>query len=59
MKMKNMLIVSIATNVVLLSALAYIQTLERDPNDVPPIIYLINHADSESISAAVDAAAFP
>lgn len=59
MKMKNILIVSLATNVVLLSALAYIQSLDINPEEVPPIIYLINRADPASISAAVEAAAFP
>lgn len=58
MKMKKILIVSLAANVVLLSALAYIQSLEINPDDVPPIIYLINRADPDSISAAVEAAAF-
>lgn len=59
MKMKNILIVSLATNVVLLSALAYIQSLDINPEEVPPIIYLINRADPETISAAVEAVAFP
>jgi hypothetical protein len=44
---------------VLLSALAYIQSLDINPEEVPPIIYLIDRADSETISAAVEAAAFP
>lgn len=59
MKMKNVLIVSLAVNVVLLSTLAYIQTLEINPDRVPPIIYLINKSDPASISAAVEAAAIP
>jgi hypothetical protein len=59
MKMKNILIVSLATNVVLLSALAYIQSLEINSDEVPPVIYLINRADPDSISAAVDAVALP
>jgi len=59
MKMKNLLIVSLATNVVLLSALAYIQSLEINPEEVPPIIYLINQANPDSISAAIEAAAIP
>ena len=59
MKMKNILIVSIATNVVLLSALAYIQSLEINPDEVPPIIYLINQSNPDSISAAIEAAAIP
>jgi len=59
MKMKNILIVSLATNVVLLSVLAYIQSLEIHPDEVPPIIYLINQANPESIAAAIEAAAIP
>lgn len=58
MKMKNILIVSLATNVVLLSTLAYIQSLEINPEEVPPIIYLINQANPDSISAAVEAVTF-
>lgn len=59
MKMKNILVVSLAANVVLLSTLAYIQSLEINPEEVPPIIYLINQANnSDSISAAVEAATF-
>lgn len=58
MKTKNILILSLATNVVLLSALAYIQGQDIDPGRVPPIIYLIDRADSETVSAAVEAARF-
>ena len=59
MKMKNILIVSLVTNVVLLSTLAYIQSLEINPDEVPPIIYLINQSNPDSISAAIEAAAIP
>jgi hypothetical protein len=56
MKIKNILIISLAVNVVLLGALGYINTLEVNPSKVPPIIYLVNKSNPESMALAIKAA---
>jgi hypothetical protein len=56
MKMKNILIVSLATNAILLSALAYIQSQSIDLKSTPSIIYFINRSDPESVGTAIKAA---
>ena len=56
MKAKTVLIISLATNLVLLSTLAYIQSLSIDPQRTSPIIYVINRASPEITEAAVKAA---
>jgi hypothetical protein len=59
MKMKKVLIVSLTVNIVLLGALAYIQSMEVIPDKIPPIIYVINKSDPASVSAAVEAVTLP
>lgn len=56
MKLKNILIISIVTNVVLLGTLAYIQNVSIDPKTSPPIIYFVSKNNPESIATAVKAA---
>ena len=57
MRTKSVLIVSLGANAVLLSAMAYIQTLSIEPKSTPPIIYLINQSQPETVEAAMRAAA--
>jgi hypothetical protein len=59
MKMKKVLILSLAVNVICLGALGYIQSMEVIPAKIPPIIYVVDKSDPAAISAAVEAASLP
>lgn len=55
-KLKTILYISLAVNVVTLSVIGYINTLSLNPDKVPPIIYLVSKHNPESVSLALKAA---
>jgi len=56
MKIKTALVLSLATNALLLGALAYIQSLYADPLRSSPIIYFVSKSSPESVATAIKAA---
>lgn len=54
MKTKSILLLSLATNFVLLAALAYIQSVSI-PESSPPVVFLINRANPDSLATTLKA----
>ena len=57
MKLKKILVLSLAINAVLLSAMGYIATLPVEPKPVPPAVIIIRESNSAGIEAAASAIA--
>lgn len=52
---KTVLIASIAANVILLGAIAYLDSMPVMPQSTPAIIYYINKGDHEAVETAIKA----
>ena len=56
MKTKTMLILSLGANVVMLLALGYLHSLPAEPRATPPIVFLIDRTNPDSVATAFRAA---
>lgn len=57
MKIKTILILSLAINVVLVSTLAYMHSLAMPAAGIPPVVYIINRSTPGAVAAALEVAA--